>query len=484
MEGTKAGAQISRKAFLQSVFILLALMLLAGILTRLIPAGSFDRSIVDGRETILPDSFHTVTPLHYPIWRWLTAPLEVLAGPDGLTIATILIFLLMVGASFAILDKSGILRSALSRIIHKFGGQKYLLLLVVSFFFMAVGAFFGIFEEVVPLIPLMLALAHVMGWDSLVGLGMSILATNLGFSAAVTNPFTIGVAQKLAGLPLFSGAWFRILIFLVVYAVFAVFLVRYARRIERDPASSPIFKEDQSERIKYQSASLETAESSQPHMGRAITWFGICMILILAVLIGGPFISAISAYTLPLVGILFLLGGLGAGAVAGMGTKPLFKAAWEGLAGIAPGVPLILMAASIKFIAAQGQILDTILNRLAEPISRTNSFTAVVIVYLLALLIEFFIGSGSAKAFLMMPILLPLADLVGLTRQTVVTAYCFGDGFSNLAYPTNPVLLIALGLTVVSYPKWLRWSLKLWFWIILATLAFLGIAVAIHLGPF
>jgi uncharacterized ion transporter superfamily protein YfcC len=109
---------------------------------------------------------------------------------------------------------------------------------------------------------------------------------------------------------------------------------------------------------------------------------------------------------------------------------------------------------------------------------------AALIIYLLALIIEFFIGSGSAKAFLMMPILLPLSDLVGVTRQVTVTAYCFGDGFSNLMYPTNPVLLIALGLTVVSYPKWIRWTAKLWFWVILATILFLGIGVAINFGPF
>jgi uncharacterized ion transporter superfamily protein YfcC len=106
------------------------------------------------------------------------------------------------------------------------------------------------------------------------------------------------------------------------------------------------------------------------------------------------------------------------------------------------------------------------------------------VVYALALGIEFFIASGSAKAFLMMPIILPLADLIGVTRQTAVLAYIFGDSFSNLAYPTNPVLLICLGLTVVSYPKWLRWTAKLWLWLVLVTIAFLGIAVAIHYGPF
>ena len=120
----------------------------------------------------------------------------------------------------------------------------------------------------------------------------------------------------------------------------------------------------------------------------------------------------------------------------------------------------------------------------AAPFTHLGPFAAALVVYALALGIEFFIASGSAKAFLMMPIILPLADIVGVTRQTAVLAYCFGDGFSNLAYPTNPVLLICLGLTIVSYPKWLRWTAKLWLWIALVTIVFLGIAVAIHFGPF
>lgn len=121
---------------------------------------------------------------------------------------------LAVGASFAVLDRSGILRLAIARIVQRFGARKYLLLLAISFVFMLIGALFGIFEEVVPLVPIMLALSYFLGWDSLVGLGMSILATNMGFSAAITNPFTIGVAQKIAGLPLFSGAWLRVLVFI------------------------------------------------------------------------------------------------------------------------------------------------------------------------------------------------------------------------------------------------------------------------------
>jgi uncharacterized ion transporter superfamily protein YfcC len=211
MDNQKSGAQISRRAFIQSVLILFLLMIFAGVLTLVVPAGQYQRVVLeDGRETILPETFTMSAKPAYPAWRWLTAPIEVLGAEGGLTILVIIIFLLFVGMAFAVLDKSGILRASLARLVTRFGGQKYLLLLAVSLFFMALGAFFGIFEEVVPLVPLMIALSYSLGWDTFVGLGMSILATNVGFSTAITNPFTIGVAQKLAGLPLFSGYQARV----------------------------------------------------------------------------------------------------------------------------------------------------------------------------------------------------------------------------------------------------------------------------------
>jgi uncharacterized ion transporter superfamily protein YfcC len=204
MPDTRSGAQISRKAFLQAVIIIFILMMVAGILTRLIPAGQYARSEVDGREVIDPTSFVYIEPPDYPVWRWFTAPVEVLFTEDGLSkVLPIILFIVLVGTAFGVMDQSGILQAVISRIVRKFGGRKYHLLVIVTFFFMALGSFFGIFEEVIPLVPLMIGLAYYLGWDSLTGLGMSVLATNVGFSTAIFNPFTIGIAQKLAGLPLY-----------------------------------------------------------------------------------------------------------------------------------------------------------------------------------------------------------------------------------------------------------------------------------------
>ncbi len=480
----KAGAQISRRAFLQSALILFIMMMTAGVLTLVLPAGEYQRSIIDGREMIEPQSYQQVERPNYPFWRWFLAPLEVLIGPDQLTLIVIILFILMVGSGFAVLDKCGILQAGLGRLIGRFQNKKYLLLALIALFFMSLGAFFGIFEEVVPLVPLMLALSYLLGWDSLVGLGMSILATNIGFSAAITNPFTIGVAQRIAQLPAFSGAAFRAVVFLAMYAVFLLFLVRYAKRIEKEPQSSLTYHEDEHFRHRFQALDVQQLTAAAPKLKTAMAVFGLFLLLILIVLVSAPFIPSLSDFSLPLVGVLFLVGALAAGLNSGAGWKTVRSALGEGLGGIAPGIPLILMAASVKYIVAQGRVMDTILYQASRSLGELSPFEAALWVYGLALLLEFFIASGSAKALLVMPILLPLADLLGVTRQITVTAYCFGDGFSNLAYPTNPVLLICLGLTVVSYPRWMRWTAPLWLAIVIVSVLFLALAVAIRLGPF
>ncbi len=480
----KAGAQISKKAFIQSALILLLLMIVAGVLTRVLPTGMYERQQLEERTVIVPDSYQPVAQPHYPIWRWFTAPIEVLWGQDNLVVITIIVFILLVSAAFAVLDKSGILQNALAGIVRRFGKRKYLLLLAISFFFMVLGAFLGLFEEIVPLVPLMIALSYSLGWDALVGLGMSILATNMGFSAAITNPFTIGIAQKLAGLPPFSGALFRAFIFLAIYGVLAWFLLSYARKIDKNPQASLIYKDSAADRARYATVDLERFSGNSKRLGKAALVFGAFILLIALVLVGSSILPFLADYALPIVGILFFAGGLAAGFVSGAGGKTIGKALLEGISGMAPGIPLLLMAASIKHIVTTGQVMDTILNSAASGLQNTSPLAAVMFIYLLALLIEFFIGSAGAKAVLMMPILLPLADLVGVTRQLTVTAYCFGDGFSNLAYPTNPVLLITLGLASISYGKWMKFTWKLWLLVIPVTVLFLWLGNLIHLGPF
>jgi uncharacterized ion transporter superfamily protein YfcC len=484
MSQTRSGAQISKKAFLQAVIIIFVLMMASGVLTRLIPAGQYARSEVDDREVIDPASFTFIEQPDFPVWRWFTAPVEVLFTPDGMSkVIPIILFIVLVGTAFGVMDKSGIMQAVVSRIVRKFGGRKYLLLVIITFFFMALGSFFGIFEEVIPLVPLMIGLAYYLGWDSLTGLGMSVLATNIGFSTALFNPFTIGIAQKLAGLPLYSGALPRLVLFIVVFPIVVAFLVLYARKIDRKPEASSVYQEDQAEKVKYGDFKVDNTLDTDSRMRRAAIFLGTFFVLILVVLLALPFITFLRDIALPLTGLLFVIGGLGAGLISGAG-KNAWKAAWDGFIRIAPAILLLMMAASVKHIIASGGILDTILHWASNAFTSTSPFISSLLIYGLTLVLELFISSGSAKAFLLIPIIMPLADLMGVTRQIAVSAYCFGDGFSNMVYPTNAALLITLSLTVIPYVKWLKWILKLWVWVILVTILFLAVAVAFNYGPF
>lgn len=483
MTQEKSGIRISRNAFLQAVAIIFVLMLAAGVLTRVVPAGEFARTEVDGRQVLDAGSFAFGDRPNYPVWRWFTAPFEVLAAPGGVTVIGVILFIVLVGIAFAVMDRSGILKYVIHSIVQKFGGRKYLLLLVLTFFFMALGGFFGILEEAVPLVPIIIALAYTLGWDSLTGLGISILATNVGFSTAVFNFFTIGTAQKLAGLPLFSGWELRIPLFVIVYVILAIFLVRYAKKVDRKPEASPVFAEDQAERVKYGTFQLDPATANDPRMKRAAIFLAAFFALILAAVMTLSWIEALSDLAMPLSGLLFVIGGIGAALIAGVG-RGAWKATGDGFVGIAPAIPLLMMAASIKHIIASGGILDTLLHWASNAFADATPFASSLIIYGLTLVLELFVTSGSAKALLVIPILMPLADLVEVNRQIAVSAYCFGDGFSNLVYPTNALLLITLSLTVVPYHKWLKWVLRLWPWIILVTVIFLAVAVSINYGPF
>jgi uncharacterized ion transporter superfamily protein YfcC len=484
----EASLKIGKRTFIIAFIILFLLMMTVGVLTRVIPTGSYERIVVDGKETIVQDSFRFTDAAKLPIFRWFTAPIEVLGSSDGVVVIVIIFFLLAVSMAFSLLEKSDIMSLFISKAVRKFGNRKYLLMAVIVFFFMLTGAVLGTFEENIALVPLIVALAYCLGWDSLVGLGMSMLASCFGFTAAITNPFSIAITQEISGLPLYSGSGYRIIIFLVFYGVLFLFLYRYARKIEKNPEKSKVYGDDVSLREKYSDTdslnrmiSRKTPEE-YGKLKKASLAFGAFLVLMLILLVAASFVSILSDLMLPILGILLLAGGLVASGIAGLRRR--LKIIGSAAAGIAPGIVLILMAMSVKFIISNGGIMDTILYYTANAIRTTSPFVAILLIYALILLLELFVGSSSAKAFLVMPLIAPLSDLVGITRQTSVLAFSFADGFSNMIYPTNPVLLICLGLTVVSYAKWMKWTIKLQLISLALACAFVLIGVAVHYGPF
>ena len=478
--------KVGKKAFLLAFFIILSLMIVSGVLTRTVPAGSYERDEMDGREIVVPGSYEQTQAPVYPVWRWATAPFEVLAAPGNVTVITIILFLIFVGGAFTILEQGGILQAGLLYLVGRLGSRKYLLMAILIFIFMLLAAVLGIYEALVPLIVFIIPLSHMLGWDSMTGLGMSLLPLAFGFSAAVTNPFTIGVAQSIADLPLFSGTWLRAIFFVVIYAIVVLFVRGYARRIDSDPSRSLVYAEDAPLRARYGGPGSKRSEATTlaAPMRRALIWFAVSLSLAIVFILATSRSPVLSDVAFPLMALLLFVGGLGSGRLSGMGWARIASTFGRGVLNISPGIVLILMSMSVKHIVESGGIMDTLLFRASEFIQGSPPLVAAFMVYALTLVMNFFVGSASAKAFLMMPILAPLADLVGVTRQTAVLAFGFGDGFSNMLYPSNALLIIALGFSVVSYPRWIKWTVILQLIVFLISILFLAFAATVGYGPF
>lgn len=451
---SKSGLDISTKSFVTAILMLTALMVLTYILTFVIPGGSYERQVINGQEVVLADTF-AYTSGGIPFWKWLLSPVLVLTADGNVTIIAIIIFLLVIGGTFFCLDKSGLLTYMLQKIAHRFKDQKYRLLALTALFFMSLGAFVGSFEECVPLVPIVIALACSMGWDALVGLGMSILATGCGFATGVFNPFTIGVAQKLAGLPMFSGIGLRLISFAVIYGCLMFFLIRYAKRIEASPEKAVFGTGGH----KYAS-SLDAGFLKDKGMERGMWLFAGILAFGIALILSSTFISFLQDIIMPVIALIFLAAGISSVLACGMKPRDLVRFFRTGAVTILPAIILILMASSIKYTMTEAQILDTILYQSTAWIDSLPGLTAVLFIYLVVMVMDFFISSGSAKAFLLMPLIIPMADLCGISRQLSILAFAFGDGFSNMFFFTNAVLLISLGLAGISYGKWIKWSFK------------------------
>ena len=453
---TKRVFNVGTRSFITALIILFLLMMLTYALTLFLPAGEYQRVMTDGKETIVPGTYQNVAG-GLPFWRWLLSPFLALGSAGSGTVIAIIAFLLVIGGAFHALDEAGVLSYMFNRVYRAFETRKYRLLLLVSLFFMGLGAFVGSFEECVPLVPIAVALAYSLGWDALVGLGMSLLAVGFGFSTGVVNPFTVGIAQQLVGLPMFSGIWMRLLTFVLIYGLLIAFLVPYAKKIERNPVKSMIYDPAMADRW----AALRTDYVEDKRKDRALIWFAIVLGTGILMILLSSFVPFLQDIIMPLIAVIFLVAGTVSSLVSGMKLKTYLKSFGKGMLDILPAVLLILMANSIRYTMTESKILDTILYQTVQLTQNATSGVVVLMIYALALVLELFISSGSAKAFLLMPLIAPIVDLSGISRQIAVLAYAFGDGFSNVFYPTNPVLLISLGIVGIGYGKWFKWSAKI-----------------------
>ena len=463
MDSSKNSLNISARSFLTAIAVIFLLMLASYLLTFLIPGGEYARVPDENGHSVIDAAagFHYVEG-GLPFWKWLLSPLLVLGADGSAALIAVIIFLLVIGGVFNALTEYGLMHYMLGRLVSRFGAVRYRLMAVLIFFFMAMGSLVGSFEEVVPLVPIVVSLAVGLGWDVQTGVAMSLLAVGCGFASGVANPFTIGVAQTLAGLPMFSGIWLRLLTFACIYALLLRYVTRYARR--HDSGASD-FAAEAPVRDKKMDAGLRVFG----------TLIGIGILLVLS----SGLIPALRDYTMIIVAVMFLVAGVASTRIAGMDRRSLLGSFLRGVAAVSPSVLMILMASSIKYIMTEGHILDTVLHGAVTAAGGMPRAVLILFIYLICLVMNFFIASGSAKAFLLIPLIVPLAQLFGISPQLCIVAFAFGDGFSNVFYPTNAALLIGIGLAGLSYGDWVKYSWKFQAMNLLLTSALLLFGLAV-----
>lgn len=479
-KNAKGGLHVSTRSFLTTVAILVALMVLAGVLTRVLPQGQYARTLDANGNEIVVEGSYVLTPdaERLPVWRWFTAPIEMLGDAQALTAIVIIVFILLVGGAFSVLDRAGVFRYLIAATIRRFGGGKYLLLCLISLLCMALGSTMGLLEETVPLVPLLVLLSLALGWDTLTGVGMSLLSVGFGFAAGTFNPFTVAVAQKLAGVPLFSGLWLRLIVFVLIYALLCVFLVHHAKKVEKNPQISYTFAQDEARRSTL-TASGDDEILANKAVGRAALAFVIALGCVFGYVLLALTIPGLSDYTMVVMALALPCGALIAGGISRYNPRGMWKDFGAGLLSMAPGAVLILLSMSVRHIIEQGGIMDTLLHGAYTLLQGMTPFAAILILYAIVLVFQFFVSSAASKAFLIMPLIVPLADLIGLKRQSVVLAFCFGDGFTNVFFPTNAMLLIVLGMMDIPYTKWFKWTWKLQLAVLILTALLLIFAVSV-----
>ena len=453
---------ISTRSFLTSIAVIFALMAASYLLTLVIPGGFYIRIPSPGGSLII-DTGSGFTPIQggIPFWKWLLSPVLVLTASGSGTLIAVIAFLLVIGGVFNALDHCGLMRYMLAKTAHRFGTLRYRLMAVIVALFMAMGAMIGSFEECVPLVPIVVALSISLGWDTLTGVGMSLLAAGCGFASGVCNPFTVGVAQQLAGLPMFSGIWLRLVSFGAIYLLLMRFLRRHAMKVQR---------------------SLDTLQKDftpDARMNRALSCFLAILGVGIALVLSSAFLTVLQDFTMIIVAVMFLAAGIAATLVSGMSPGTLGRTFFKGLLGILPAVLMILMASSIKYTLEEAKVLDTLLHEAVLLAQTMPKWAVILFIYAIVLVMNFFIPSGSAKAFMLIPLIVPMAQIFGISTQLCIVAFAFGDGFSNVFYPTNPALLISLGLADVSYADWFRWSGKFQLLNLLLTSALLLFGLAV-----
>lgn len=456
---------------LNPYLILLSVVVVCAIFSYFVTPGAFDRAVMGGKTIVVPGSYHSVvrTPVSFfDIFRSI---------PNGLVGSASIMFLVMlVGGFVKVYNDTGALDKAIAKILSfsdKVGSQ--FILIIIMIVFSCIGGFLGWSEQIIPFVPLVVSICLALGYDVVVGMACSAFVDMIAFSVSPTNVYTVGISHQIAELPMFSGMGYRLIILLILQTTVMIYILRYAAKVKKDPAKSLVYDIDVQELRKDYTNEINSPMSNKQALA-LLTFVITFIVAIYGVLNLSWSMNDLSA--------VFVLGGIVGGIICSMGAVNIVNAFIDGAKGSLGGAMVIGIARSIQVVLEQGGLIDPAINMLSQALNGLSPWTTAIGVFIVVTLINAIIPSGSGKAIALMPILIPLADMIGITRQTATLAYQFGDGLSNTFWFTNGTLLIFLSMSKIPLQKWYKFALPLHLILVILTVIFLGIATKIGYGPF
>lgn len=429
-----------------SLVIVSSILVLFVILTWLVPAGEFIREEVNGRMVVVAGSYHEVESSPQGFWALFRAPLKGFESA-----ADIIGFVLLVGGAFSILTRTGAMDAGLQYVLRFAQRNRRLKIWIIPMLmtiFSIGGATFGMSEEVLVFVLITIPLARSMGYDNIVGVSIPFIGAGMGFAGAPFNPFTVGIAQGIAELPIFSGFEYRLFVWLLYTIGGTLFVMWYANKIEKDPSKSPIGNIPAEFEHEVEVEDLELN-------GRRKLILLLFFASLVGIMIGALYYDW---YIIELAGLFVLLGLLSA-IIGGLSSSETIKSFIRGAQDLLMAALIIGFSKAILVVASDGKIIDTVLFSMSNAVGDYSPVIAAEAMFIIQGFINFFIPSGSGQAAITMPLMAPLADLLDVSRQTAVLAYQFGDGLFNLIIPTSGVTMGILELARIPYNVWLKWIL-------------------------
>ena len=416
-----------RKFKLPNTYVIIAsILLLCAALTWFVPGGQY----VTGEDGTLRYEQVDAVP---QTWQLLSAIYHGFVKQAG-----IIVFILVVGGAFWLLNATGAVSAGIERFISRVGKRDKLVLAAITLLFSLAGAVFGMSEETIPFVGIVVPLVVSMGYNPFMGMLVVYVASNVGFSSAFLNPFTVGIAQGMADLPLFSGMGYRIFCWALLTALLILFVLLYADKTRVEGRSS-------------------ACQSTSGPVTKRQGWILWVLLLTVVLLIVG--VTRWDWY-LPEITGLFLGMGIVCGLIAGFSASKIADELLAGAKDILSAALVVGFASGIIVLLQDGKVVDSILHAMQEGLDGTGRAGSLSAMYGIQALINFMIPSATAKAAITIPIMAPFADLVGVSRQAMVLAFQFGDGFTNMLTPTSGVLMAALAMARIPYEEWVRWIWK------------------------